>query len=124
LILKQSILGVVKSSLFTSAVLFLIVLITVFKNVGSSFSKVALKKLLHFGMPMIPGTVAGWALTVSDRYLLNWFASPADVGLYDIAYKFGVILHMILVMPFRTAWLPFVFSIRNDKTPITSILFL
>ncbi|MBC8182064.1 oligosaccharide flippase family protein [candidate division KSB1 bacterium] len=115
LILKQSILGVVKSSLFTAAILFVVVLTTVFKKVGFSFSKDALKKLIHFGMPIVPGTVAGWALTVSDRYLLNLFATPADVGLYDISYKFGMILHMILVMPFRTAWLPFVFSIRNDE---------
>jgi len=115
LILKQSILGVVKSSLFTAAILFVIVLTTVFKNIGFSFSKAILKRLLHFGIPIVPGTVAGWALTVSDRYLLNLFATPADVGLYDIAYKFGMILHMILVMPFRTAWLPFVFSIKDDE---------
>jgi len=115
LILKQSILGVVKSSLFTAAILFLVVLTTVFKNIGFSFSTVILKKLVHFGIPIVPGAVAGWALTVSDRYLLNLFATPADVGLYDIAYKFGMILHMILVMPFRTAWLPFVFSVKEDK---------
>lgn len=115
LILKQSILGVVKSSLFTAAVLFFIVIITVFKRVGFSFSTPTLKKLLHFGMPMVPGSIAGWALTVSDRYLLNLFTTPGEVGLYDIAYKFGMIIQMLLVMPFRTAWLPFVFSIQKEK---------
>ena len=115
LILKQSIFGVVKSSILTASVLFVVVFFMVFRNVGFSFSTKILKKLLHFGMPMIPGTVAGWALTVSDRYLLNWYVSPAEVGLYDIAYKFGMIIQMLLVMPFRTAWLPFVFSIRDDK---------
>jgi len=115
LFLKQSILGVVKSSLITASALFIIVLITVFKNVRFVFSIPILKSLLKFGMPMVPGAIAGWALTVSDRYLLNEFGSPADVGLYDIAYKFGMIINMILVMPFRTAWLPFVFSIKNDK---------
>ena len=115
LFLKQSILGVVKSSMITAAVLFLIILATVFKNLGVVFSKPILKSLLHFGLPMVPGAIAGWALTVSDRYLLNLYVSPAEVGLYDIAYKFGMIISMVLVMPFRTAWLPFVFAIKNDE---------
>jgi O-antigen/teichoic acid export membrane protein len=115
LFLKQSVLGVVKSSLITAAVLFLVVSITVFKNVGFVFSTPILKSLLRFGIPMVPGAIAGWVLTVSDRYLLNQYISPAEVALYDIAYKFGMIINMILVMPFRTAWLPFVFSIKNDK---------
>jgi O-antigen/teichoic acid export membrane protein len=129
-ILKQSILGVVKSSVITAGVLFLIVITTVFRNVGFTFSTSILKKLMHFGMPMVPGTVAAWALTVSDRYLLNLFATPADVGLYDIAYKFGMIINMILVMPFRTAWLPFVFSIKplifsgdNSNSAVATLYF-
>ena len=90
LFLKQSIFGVVKSSFFASGFLFLVIALTVFRNIGFAFSFDILKKLLHFGMPMMPGVIAGWILTVSDRYLLNWFASPAEVGLYDIAYKFGI----------------------------------
>ena len=74
-----------------------------------------LVKLLYFGLPLVPGTVANWMLTISDRYLLNWFSTAAEVGLYDIAYKFGMIINMILVMPFRTAWLPFVFSIQKRE---------
>ncbi len=113
LFLKQEILGVVKSSLYTSIFLFIIVFIIIFRKTGVSFSKEMLIKLLQFGLPLVPGTVANWILTISDRYLLNWFSNAAEVGLYDIAYKFGMIINMILVMPFRTAWLPFVFSIQN-----------
>lgn len=115
LFLKQGVLGVVKSSLYTSIFLFLIVITTVYKNTGVAFSKHMLIKLLHFGLPMVPGTVAIWVLNMSDRYLLIMFADTAEVGLYDIAYKFGMIVNMILVMPFRTAWLPFIFSIQHKE---------
>jgi len=115
LVLRQGILGVVKSSLYTSIFLFLIVFITILRKTGFSFSREILVKLLHFGFPMVPGIAANWMLTISDRYLLNWFSTSAEVGLYDVAYKFGMIINMILVMPFRTAWLPFVFSIQKRE---------
>lgn len=115
LFLKQAVLGVVKSSLYTSILLFAIIVVAVFSKIGFSFSQEILKKLLQFGFPMVPGIVANWILTISDRYLLNWFSDSAEVGLYDIAYKFGMIINMLLVMPFRTAWLPFVFSIQKRE---------
>jgi len=115
LVLKQAVLGVVKSSLYTSIFLFAIVTIIVFSKIGLSFSREILNQLLEFGLPIMPGTVANWMLTISDRYLLNWFSDTAEVGLYDIAYKFGMIINMVLVMPFRTAWLPFVFSIQKRE---------
>lgn len=113
LILREGILGVVKSSLYTASILFFVVMFSVFRNTGISFSKSALYKLLQFGLPMVPGSVAGYLLTMSDRYLLNIFSTTDQVGLYDIAYKFGMIIQMVLVMPFRTAWLPFVFSVQK-----------
>ena len=115
LVLNQAILGVVKSSLFTAILLFIIVSVIIFRKTDFSFNKGMLIKLLHFGLPLVPGTVANWMLTISDRYLLNWFSTASEVGLYDIAYKFGMIINMILVMPFRTAWLPFVFSIQQRE---------
>jgi len=113
LILKQGILGVVTSSLYTSVILFLVVMIVVFGKTRLTFSTTALKKLLQFGLPMVPGSVANYLLTMSDRYLLNIYSSTDQVGLYDIAYKFGMIIQMLLVTPFRTAWLPFVFSVQK-----------
>jgi len=115
LYLKQEILGAVKSSLYTAIFLFVIVTIVIFRKTGFGFSKIMLSKLLQFGLPIVPGTVASWMLTISDRYLLNWFTTSAEVGLYDIAYKLGMIINMVLVMPFRTAWLPFVFSIQKKE---------
>lgn len=115
LFLRQGIVGIVKSSLYTSIFLFIIVTMIIFRKTGFSFSREILVKLLQFGFPMVPGIVANWMLTISDRYLLNWFSTTAEVGLYDVAYKFGMIINMILVMPFRTAWLPFVFSIQKKQ---------
>ncbi len=113
LVLHQGVLGVVKSSLYSAIGVFMIAVVTVFKPIGLAFSRPMLGKLLHFGLPMVPGAVASFALTIADRYLLNWYASADAVGLYDIVYKFGMIINMLLVTPFRTAWLPFIFSVQH-----------
>lgn len=111
--LQQGVLGVVKSSLFSAIGVFILVAITVFKPIGVAVSKPMLVKLLQFGLPMVPGAVASFALTIADRYLLNWYGSADAVGRYDIVYKFGMIINMLLVTPFRTAWLPFIFSVQQ-----------
>lgn len=113
LVLHQGVLGVVKSSLYSAIGVFMIATITVFKPIGLAFSRPLLGKLLHFGLPMVPGAVASFALTIADRYLLNWYGSADAVGRYDIVYKFGMIINMLLVTPFRTAWLPFIFSVQK-----------
>ncbi len=64
LILQQGVLGVVKSSLYSAIGVFVIVAITVFKKIGISFSKEMLGKLLHFGLPMVPGAGASFTITL------------------------------------------------------------
>jgi len=114
-ILEKKIAGIVQSSAITSFVIFLIVLIALFRRIKFSFSKQKLKELFNFGLPLIPGGLAAWTLTLADRYLLKFLSTSEQVGLYEIGYKFGMILNMLLVHPFRTAWLPFMFSIQKEN---------
>lgn len=106
--------GIVWSSFITAVIIFLVVFITIISRMRLKFSKSQLKALFHFGLPLVPGGLASWTLTLADRYLLKFLANTYEVGLYDIGYKFGMIVNMLLVHPFRTAWLPFIFSIQKD----------
>lgn len=57
-----------------------------------SFSLV--KKLLSFGLIMIPGTLAMLILKVSDRYMITYLSAGSlhDVGIYAIGYRIGMII--------------------------------
>ncbi len=107
--------GIVLSSFFTQIIIAIMVMITIFRHLKFAFSGLKLKKLFKFGLPLMPGGIAAWLLTLADRYLLNKLLGPESVGLYEIGHKFGMIVNMLLVHPFRTAWLPFIFSIQKDK---------
>jgi len=58
------------------------------------FSFPLVKKLLSFGLIMIPGTFAMLILKVSDRYMLTYLSTRSlyDVGIYAIGYRVGMII--------------------------------
>ncbi|TSA23974.1 hypothetical protein D4R71_07715 [bacterium] len=58
------------------------------------FSIPLVKKLLAFGLIMIPGTFAMLILKVSDRYMLTYLSARSlyDVGIYAIGYRIGMII--------------------------------
>ncbi len=58
------------------------------------FSFPIVKKLLSFGLIMIPGTFAMLILKVSDRYMITYLSvhSLYDVGIYAIGYRIGMII--------------------------------
>jgi O-antigen/teichoic acid export membrane protein len=45
---------------------------------------------LAFGLPLLPHAAAHWGLSLSDRIVLGAFVSPADIGLYQLAYQFAI----------------------------------
>ncbi|MCK5738086.1 oligosaccharide flippase family protein, partial [bacterium] len=114
-ILDQKILGIVHSSFITSVIVFIIILISTRRYIRPVFSRDKLRRLLKFGLPLVPGSLASWGLIVADRFLLNKLAGANSVGIYEIGHKFGMIVNMLLVQPFRKAWLPFMFSVQKDK---------
>ncbi|OQX85732.1 hypothetical protein B6D60_07385 [candidate division KSB1 bacterium 4484_87] len=44
------------------------------------------KEFFAYGMPLSFSFLAFWILSLSDRYLIEYFATSSDVGLYSVAY--------------------------------------
>jgi O-antigen/teichoic acid export membrane protein len=73
-----------------------------------------LKSSLSFGLPIVPHQLSGWALNMSDRILLNRFVSLDQVGIYDLGYKFGLVMDIIL-QSFNLSWSPYFFRIASTE---------
>jgi O-antigen/teichoic acid export membrane protein len=112
---KQGILGIVESQVATSFLIALGVGIVFLRRIGLGFSRTHLRALLDFGLPLVPSGVSIWGLTMTAQYFIHFYGTDHDVGLYALGMRFGMILNILLVRPFRTAWLPFMFSIRNEE---------
>ena len=46
----------------------------------------------------------------ADRYLLTYFCDVAQVGIYSLGYKIGMLGTMLLMEPFQKVWAPFLFE--------------
>lgn len=54
------------------------------------------KDMLRFSIPMIPNSISWWISDSSDKYVILWFLSSAEVGVYSIAYKIPTLLTMVM----------------------------
>lgn len=70
---------------------------------ASAISKVVIKLLLKYSVPLIPNTVSWWIMNVSDRYLINIYMGMDANGIYAISNKFTGIL-IALYSIFNLAW--------------------
>ena len=46
-----------------------------------------IKEFFKFGSPLIISSLSVWLLVLSDRYMLNFFRSSAEVGIYSVSYS-------------------------------------
>jgi O-antigen/teichoic acid export membrane protein len=63
-----------------------------------------LLKLLKFGIPLIPATLAATIMHNADRFLIRYFCTLDDVGIYSIGYKFPFMLNALIMHSFSLVW--------------------
>ncbi len=54
-----------------------------------------LKRALHLCVPTIPYTLFVWVITLSDRWILGYFVTNSEIGIYSLAYTIGMIISTI-----------------------------
>ena len=68
---------------------------------------------IKFSVPLIPHTLATWALALSDRLILGQIASVQDVGLYSLAYQIAQPV-LLLAIALSQAWWPYFMKTMTD----------
>ncbi|MBD0329905.1 MAG: oligosaccharide flippase family protein [Thermoleophilia bacterium] len=90
-------------------------LAVVHRDVGARVSRVELRRMLAYGLPLVPAALAMWALALIDRVMLGQLADLAEVGQYAVASRVSSLL-MLLVTAFALAFGPYIFSLyAEDK---------
>jgi O-antigen/teichoic acid export membrane protein len=56
----------------------------------------ATKEMAKYGFPLVVGNLAAWILSLSDRYVLEFFRGAQEVGIYSASYT--VSEHSILLL--------------------------
>ncbi len=67
---------------------------------------------LRFGLPLVPHSIAGWVLNLSDRWVigltigLSVAATQTAIGIYALGYQLGQVVAVVAIA-LNTAWVPF-----------------
>lgn len=96
--------GLALSTLVASAVTATLACALTLRRTGLAFDAPALRRMLEFGWPLVPGALALIALQHSRSYVLNHYCSLADVGRWALGFKFGALVSQVVGNPLRNAW--------------------
>lgn len=77
-----------------------------------SWSWAEVKKSLKFGTPLVPHLIFWWVIDLSDRVLLQYFATLQEVGIYSLGYNLASLM-VAVIAGLNNAWAPHFFSVAN-----------
>lgn len=81
------------------------------------------KKILSFGLPMIPHAVGGTVIAMSDRYFINYFHGSEQLALYVVAYQVSAVM-LLVGVTVNQVWVPILFSMLKENKYKKSYLYL
>lgn len=113
-ILRWGVAGVLYSAILTSAAAGSYLMFATLRETGLRFSGPIARKLLAYGFPLVGANVGSFVLHYSDRYFLRAYDSLESVGLYSLAYKFAMLLSLLVANPFAQIWAPKALEIQKD----------
>jgi O-antigen/teichoic acid export membrane protein len=119
-IMKMGVFGILLSMLVTKSLNAIIVLTLTLWKRPYSFSWYKLKKMLIFGIPLVPASLGLFVMHFSDRFFIRIYCGLDYLGLYSLGYKFALILSTMISAPIFRIWNTQRFEIaKSDSAPET-----
>jgi O-antigen/teichoic acid export membrane protein len=113
--LDMGLAGIVYSEVIREAALMVVFFFPVRRYLTLRFSRAKLQEMLAFGLPKIPGGLSFLALSASDRYFLEHYSTPTELGLYSVGYRLATLLSDFAIQPFMQTWPSMYFPLAKDS---------
>lgn len=121
-ILKMGLTGVIGGGLIAGILILPVRLWTAREMLRPMFSARMLQKLLAYGVPLVPMTLAYWVFEVSDRLILAKLSTLGQLGLYAVANGATSIL-IFANVSLGQAWSPHAIRIYEDQPEFAKAFF-
>jgi O-antigen/teichoic acid export membrane protein len=98
--------GVLLGSAISAIVSFTIGVAVLARGAGvrPTIDRALWRYMLFFSLPLVPASIAGWSLSVSDRYIIGAVDGFRAVGVYSVGYTIGLVMNALVIQPFGLAW--------------------
>lgn len=106
---KYDVLGVLYSSLFVNILFSVVFSYTIRDQFIWNIDLNQIKKALIFSLPLVPGSLAYYVTTISDRFLIDKYLTLEDLGIYSTSATLALILNIISYGAYK-AFEPYIFK--------------
>jgi len=114
MLLKKGVMGAQLATL-VGLVLFLTVsLVFHYRNYIAMFSYSLMKKMLAYGLPLVPAGLAIWVMLYCDRLFILHYYGYYDIGLYSIAARLSGAIGLLSIAT-QMSYGPFALSIYKNE---------
>ena len=113
-VLNRGPLGVIVGNFTGTLAVYLVLLGYRREQLGLELSWPLLRRMNHFGLPLVPSALLLWVTNFSDRFFLVKLTDTAEVGLYSVGVRVASAM-VLLLTAFRMAWPAFAYSIKSDE---------
>jgi len=93
-------------------------------SLASPDSVARTREMARYSLPLIAGNLAGWILSLSDRYVLQFYRGSGEVGVYSAGYNISERSIMALITLFGLAFAPLAIHIWEKEGEARSKEFL
>ncbi|MFZ5979890.1 MAG: lipopolysaccharide biosynthesis protein [Candidatus Zixiibacteriota bacterium] len=117
--------GILYGGLIANAAAGVFLTIFTLRQCGVTYSLDIAFSMLKYGLPLVGSWFGMFVLNFGDRFLLQRLTSLSDVGIYSLAYKFGMLPNLMVLTPFQRIWAPKQFEIvrEPDARPTYALVF-
>jgi O-antigen/teichoic acid export membrane protein len=105
--------GVIVAGLIAAVISAVGGLVVIRRSLAGRFSRGHLRRMLAFGLPLVPSALSAWALALVDRIILARVGTLSQVGQYAIANRIAMLLTLGMTA-FLFALTPFLFSVYAE----------
>ena len=111
---KLGIEAIFLANLAASIVSFILLVPDILSKLTFKIDFELLKKMLWFGIPYLPASIAAMIVQVVDRPVVLAMTNSSTLGIYQANYKLGIFM-MLFVSMFQYAWQPFFLNNAKEK---------
>jgi O-antigen/teichoic acid export membrane protein len=113
--------GMMQGKLAAGVITFIVAAWSMWPFLTARFQWKFVRESLSFSLPLIPHLVMASGLVVADRFILEHYRSLSDVGIYSLAYTFGMVMYLV-TQSLSQAWLPMFFDLAADREKNRQVL--
>ncbi len=107
--------GVLMSNFVVTAFFAIIFLYITAKNMIFCFDRDLIKDALRFSLPLLPGSLAYFLLSMSDRFFIERYLSLRDLGIYSTAVTLAMILNIVINGAYKAVE-PYLYKIYGESS--------